>query len=82
MLARFSGHQTWQMINADYCQFWAVTTQVEGNRGLDEGTVLLIEWDRVVGVAGVTANIANNAKFAAGFRQLLLCEEWRDRLAK
>lgn len=69
MLARFSGHQTRQMINADHCQVRTVTAQVDRKCGLDEGTVFVVERDRVVGVAGVAADVADNAKFTAGLRQ-------------
>lgn len=82
MLARFSGHKIWQMINADHCQVRTVTAHVDGKCGVDEGTVLVVERDRVVGVAGVAADVADDAKLATGLRQRFGCDKWRDRLAE
>ena len=70
------------MINADHRQGWTVTAHIDWKCGLEEGTVLVVEGHWVARVAGVTANVANYAKFAAGLRQRFDCNEWWNRLAE
>ena len=57
------------MVNGGHRQVRTTTSYVDGKCGLDKGRVLLVERNWVVGIAGITADVTYDPKFAAGSRQ-------------
>lgn len=52
----------------------------DGDRGLVKGSIYAVDWDRVMGISSITANIHDDRKLAIGVFQGLSVNEGRNRL--
>jgi len=54
----------------------------DGDRGLVKGSIYAVDWDRVMGIGSITANIHDDRELAIGIFQGLSVDEGRNRLTE
>ena len=54
----------------------------DGDCGLVKSSIYAVDWDRVIGISSITANIHNDRKLAIGVFQRLSVNEGRNRLTE